>query len=193
MRTTVVAVVIAAGVALVLGGRLANLPSERPRWWWLAPAAVVALITGPLFGIEEAGLAVAVLVALIAFALANLRLVGMGVVLTGLVLNAVVILANGAMPVDPGAVVATGIARPDELDTLDLGPARRWREPSDRLPVLADIVPIAALGEVVSFGDLVLAAGLANVTFRLLRPVAPRRGRAPRHRRPLVSLPSPAR
>ncbi|MDP9420241.1 MAG: hypothetical protein M3P53_08865, partial [Actinomycetota bacterium] len=61
-----------------------------------------------------------------------------------------------------------------------------------------DILPVALLDEVVSFGDLIVAAGLANVTFRLLRPLRPSpppraRRRAPRHRRPLLSMPFPVR
>jgi hypothetical protein len=36
-------------------------------------------------------------------------------------------------------------------------------------------VPIRLSGEVVSFGDLILAAGLADVAFRILLPVGTRR------------------
>ncbi len=200
MRVSVVAVAIATGVALAVGGRLGNLPTERPRWPWLVPAAVVLLLAPPVLSVHSAGAApaLAALAALVAFAAANLRMVGMSIVLVGLTLNAVVILANGAMPVDPAAVVATGLARGEELASLDLGPARRWRDAEDRVAVLGDILPVALLDEVVSFGDLIVAAGLANVTFRLLRPLRPSpppraRRRAPRHRRPLLSMPFPVR
>lgn len=197
MRTSLLAVVIAAGVALVAGGGLRNLPTERPRWWWLVPFAVAVLAASWMARSAATALTVAALVALIAFAAANLSTVGMAVVLAGLALNLVVILANGAMLVDPGAVVASDAAASEELASLDLGPSRRWREPGDRLGVLGDIVPVAPFAEVVSFGDLILAAGLANVTFRLLRPrgdrPSPWRRWAPRHRRAaLVSTPSPA-
>lgn len=200
MRTSVLAVVVAAGVALAGGGRLRHLPAARPRWWWLVPVAVAAVAGSLAFSSTGTSLTVAALVALAAFAGANLRLVGMAVVLAGLVLNIVVILVNGAMPVDRHAVVAAGLARSHELASLDLGPSHRWHEAGDHVVALGDIVPVAALREVVSFGDLIVAAGLANVTFRLLRPLAgpPRatssRRRAPRHRRaPLLSTPSPAR
>ncbi len=164
------------------------------------PAAVVLLLAPPVLSVHSAGAApaLAALAALVAFAAANLRMVGMSIVLVGLTLNAVVILANGAMPVDPAAVVATGLARGEELASLDLGPARRWRDAEDRVAVLGDILPVALLDEVVSFGDLIVAAGLANVTFRLLRPLRlsppPRaRRRVPRRRRPLLSMPFPVR
>lgn len=199
MRTSLLAVVIAAGVALVTGGSVRNLPTERPRWWWLVPLAVMVLAASWVARSAATPLTVAALVALVAFAAANLPTVGMAVVLAGLVLNLVVILANGAMLVDPGAVVASDVAPSAELASLDLGPSRRWREPGDRFGVLGDIVPVAPLAEVVSFGDLILAAGLANVTLRLLRPrserpsPSPWRRRAPRHRKgALVSTPSPA-
>lgn len=202
MLTTIIAVVIATVVALATGGRLANLPTERPRWWPLVPVAVVLLLTPqvlPAEGGAGTGLVVAALAGLIAFAAANLRLVGMAVVLAGLALNAAVIVANGAMPVDPAAAVAAGVVRGEDLTSLELGPARRWRSPEDRIAGLGDILPMSPLDEVVSFGDLIIAAGLANVTFRLFRPLGrrplprPRRRRAPRHRRPLLSMPFPAR
>ena len=42
--------------------------------------------------------------------------------------------------------------------------------------MLGDVLPVRPVHEVVSFGDLILALGLADVVFRLLRPVAePRR------------------
>ncbi len=201
MRTTILAVVLAVGVARAAGGRLRNLPSERPRWWWLVPAAVVLLLAVQVLPVDGAagGLTLVALAGLIAFAAANLRIVGMVVVLAGLTLNAGVILANGAMPVDREAVVAAGLAPREALTSLEPGPARRWRGPHHRVAALGDIVPVAPLDEVVSFGDLILAAGLANVTFRLLRPTGlrpvprPRHRRAPRHRRPLLSMPFPAR
>ena len=202
MRTALLAVVLATGAALAAGGSLRLLPRGRPRWWWLVSLAVTVLVAAPR--VPSAGVAplVAVLALLAVFAGVNLQVVGMAVVLAGLGLNLAVIGANGAMPVDAGAVVAAGLAPHDEVGDVDLGPFRRWRGPGDHLSDLGDIVPVPVLDEVVSFGDLVLAAGLANVAFRLLRPrlsgtgpgSAPGRRRAARHRRgPLLSAPSPAR
>lgn len=108
--------------------------------------------------------------ALICFALANLRLVGMPVVLVGLALNMAVIAANGGMPVRAGAVVKAGLVVPDEVPSIDLGPKRHLEGEDDVLTILGDVLPVAPLREVVSFGDLILAAGVADVAFRLLRP-----------------------
>lgn len=196
MRLAILSLLAGLVVALVLGGRLGNIPAERLRWPSLTFVAVALYWSPVLLGASSSAAVVLILlsyVALLAFALANLRLTGMAVVGLGLALNALVIAANNGMPVDPEAVVATGLSRPSELESIELGAGRRWQEPDDRLAVLGDIVPVAVLDEVVSFGDLVLAAGLANVGFRLLRPAAGRRSSgAPRrydgHRWPGVAF-----
>ena len=175
MRLAILSLLAGLVLALVLGGRLGNIPAERLRWPSLTFVAVVLYWAPVVLGASSSAAVVLILlsyVALLAFALANLRLTGMAVVGLGLALNAVVIAANNGMPVDPQAVVATGLSPASELEAIDLEGGRRWQEPDDRLAVLGDIVPVAVLDEVVSFGDLVLAAGLANVGFRLLRPVS---------------------
>ena len=173
MRVAVLALVAGLVAAVAAGGRPRNIPAERLRWPTLTLVAVALYWAPSLLG-AASSVAVALILcsyaALLAFALANLRLTGMAVVALGLGLNALVIAANDGMPVDPRAVVSTGLARPDDLEAIELGAGRQWQEPDDRLAVLGDVVPVAVLDEVVSFGDLVLAAGLANVGFRLLRP-----------------------
>lgn len=179
MRLAVLALLGGLALAAALGGRLSALSAGRQRWPWLVLVAV-ALYWVPSV-IDSARTATVALVlcayvALLTFALANLRMVGMAVVALGLGLNAAVILANEGMPVDPGAVVAAGLARAEQLASVDLGNSRQWQDDDDRLAALGDVVPVAMLDEVVSFGDLILAAGLANVSFRMLRPGA--RGRS---------------
>src|SRR5205807_9044896 len=44
---------------------------------------------------------------------------------------------------------------------------------SDKLVFLADIIPVTPLGEVLSFGDVILAVGVIDVLVHLMRP--PRR------------------
>lgn len=177
MRLAVLAVLAGLVVAIAAGGRPGNIPAEGLRWPTLTVLAVALYWTPSLLGATPSAAVVLIVssyAALLAFALANLRLTGMAVVALGLGLNALVIVANDGMPVDPRAVVSTGLARPGELAAIELGAGRQWQEPDDRLAVLGDIVPVAVLDEVVSFGDLVLAAGLANVGFRLLRPAGRR-------------------
>ena len=103
----------------------------------------------------------------------------MGVLLVGLVLNLVPIAVNHGMPVRAAALVQVGAVDTGAGATsLHLGSKRHLERPSDRLVVLGDIIAVPAAHEVVSFGDLVLAAGLGAVAFDVVR-----RPRRRRHRR----------
>jgi hypothetical protein len=115
----------------------------------------------------------------LAAGIANLHLVGMPVVALGLLLNTVVLVANGAMPVRPEALAAAAGTTVDEVAARDLGARHRLEATGDRLTFLGDVVPVRPLGEVVSFGDLIVAVGLTDVVYRLVRPA---------HRRPRPSV-----
>jgi hypothetical protein len=69
-------------------------------------------------------------------------------------------------------VVEAGIVEPQEVAAIDVGSRRHLERDDDVLVVLGDVIPVAPLREVVSVGDVVLAAGLGIVAFRLLRPRA---------------------
>jgi len=179
MGFTVAAVVAGVVLGFALGGRPSNV-ARRPLQLVTVLVASVALqvVAENLDLPETLGLAMVLVsyVGLSAFAIANIRLVGMPVVLVGLLCNLVVITANGGMPVDRDAIVAAGVATEAEIDGLDFG-AKRHLEDGDRLMVLGDIIPVSLTEEVLSFGDLILAFGVADVIFRLLRPVGERRRR----------------
>lgn len=102
---------------------------------------------------------------ILSFCLLNLRITGMSVVTIGIALNVLVIGLNQGMPYR----VPAG----DKLETtVKHRPERR----DDLLTVLDDrIVVPGPLSQSVSFGDLIIAAGIVNVTFR-----ASRRGRRDR-------------
>jgi hypothetical protein len=173
MGFTAVAVVGGLVLGLVFGGRPSNLGRQPLRWW---PALVLGILLQAAAEIldlrESVGLALvyASYGCLIVFAVRNLRLVGMPIVLLGLVLNTLVIGLNGGMPVREEAILAAGDLRPDEIDTVDFGAKRHLEDDSDRLAFLGDVIPVRLTREVLSFGDLLLAFGIANVLFRLLRP-----------------------
>jgi hypothetical protein len=97
------------------------------------------------------------------------------------VLNIAVILPNGGMPVRTAAVVDAGIVESEEVARIDVGSRRHLERDDDVLVPLGDVIPLAPLREVVSVGDLVLAAGLGTVVFRLLRPRADAAREAPDH------------
>ena len=175
------AAAVAAGVVLglLLGGRPSNIGRRPLQLVSVLVVSVALQAFAENVDIDDTlGLALVLVsyAGLSAFAVANIRLVGMPVVLVGLVCNLAVITVNGGMPVEREAIVAAGVATDAEIDRLDFG-AKRHLEEDDQLMFLADIVPVSVTSEVLSFGDLILAFGVADVIFRLLRPIGERRRR----------------
>jgi len=149
MRFTLVALFVGVALGLLGGGRLSNLGKRSFRLWPLLPlGAVLQAFNSP------AALTLSYAV-LIAFAAANLRIPGFGLLLVGLALNGAVVVANGAMPVRADIAAASG--------------KHRAERPGDRLTALDDRLDVPPLGEVLSFGDLVLAVGLATAAAALVR------------------------
>jgi hypothetical protein len=168
------ALAIAAGVAagLLTGGRPRYAAGHPVRNWWLLAAGfvlqagVARFDLGPLAAISLlAGYG-----CLLAFAFRNRTLVGMGVVAAGLAANALVIGLNGGMPVRPAAVVAAHITDEQGLATVDYGHRHHAEGSGDHLSWLGDTLPVSPLHEVLSFGDLILAVGAADVVAHLLHP-----------------------
>ncbi len=106
---------------------------------------------------------------LLCFTACNLHLVGVGVMGIGLLVNFVGVVANSGMPVRSAALVAANVIEPDEQGAVHLASPRHREDSADRLAVLGDVLPIAPLRTVVSFGDLILAAGLADTIAQLAR------------------------
>ncbi|HZQ29244.1 MAG TPA: DUF5317 family protein [Acidimicrobiales bacterium] len=161
MRFTTVALFTGVAIGLLTGGKLGNLGRRRFRAWPL-------LAAGAALQFVPAGAALLLsYLCLLAFALANITVVGMGVLTVGLGLNALVVSINGGMPVRRAALDAARLARPGEA--VVYSGKRHLEQPGDRLPFLGDIVPVPALREVLSFGDLVMAVGLAAALAWLAR------------------------
>ncbi|MBA3303312.1 MAG: DUF5317 domain-containing protein [Acidimicrobiia bacterium] len=191
MGFTAVAMVVGVGLGLAAGGRLSNLGRQPLRSPVALAAGVGLQVVSEVVPLEDAAAVTATVlsyVLLATFAARNFVIQGMFVVLVGLVLNGVVIAVNGGMPVREDAIAAAGIDLKMPAADLDFGAKRHLEGPSDRLVVLADVIPLPPLREVVSFGDLILAVGMADVTFRLLRPA--RRAKAPRVEAATVVLPA---
>jgi hypothetical protein len=173
-------VLIALGVGVVIGmlagGSLHNLGRASFRLWPLLPVGVAVQFAADLArGRLSAALVVVSSALLVTFAAVNVHLVGMVLVLVGLSMNLGVIAANRGMPVRAEALVVAGIVERPELARLDLGSKRRLERPGDRLLPIADIIPVPAAREVVSFGDLILAIGAADVVAHMLRSRSRRR------------------
>ena len=174
MSFTVAALVLGVAFGFVTGGRLSNFNRRSLELvWLLALSALLQVAAETLDVSETVGLALVLVsyVGLAAFAVANIKLVGMPVVLVGLLCNLVVITVNGGMPVREDAILASRAAAADEMDTLEFGAKRHLEDGDDVLTFLGDIVPVRPTNEVLSFGDLILAVGIADVLFRLLKPV----------------------
>jgi hypothetical protein len=180
MRFTVVAVAAGVLIGLATGGGFRHLAGRSLRSWSLLFSGLALQAVGSTM---ESKLGLALVVTsyglLVAFALANASMVGMWLVALGIALNLVVIAVNGGMPVRPSAVVVAGIADSTELEVIDLGPKRHIERPTDRLTGLGDVIPVRPLSEVLSFGDVMMNVGVANVLAHLLRPSRRRAGPLP--------------
>ena len=175
MRFTLMAVAAGILIGALTGGRLRHLGDRTFRLLPLLVAGVALQAVGLRFE-SSPGLVLVILsyLLLLGFAAANAALVGMWLVALGVALNLLVIGVNGGMPVRPSALVSAGVVRPEELGSLELGAKRHLERPSDRLTFIADIFPVPPLAEVLSFGDIALDVGVANVIIHLMRPVRSR-------------------
>lgn len=165
-------------VALVAGGTPAGIFSRLRalrinHWPVLVLGAVLSLAVGldtnMLAGRYALGISLALL---LAGCLLNRHIAGASVAAIGMAANLGVLLVNGYVPVSEGAVVAAGIIDFDGLDRVLLGAARRWSDDATIAAWLGSAIPLAPLRDVITLGDLVTAAGLANVGFRLMWPGA---------------------
>ena len=162
MLLTAVAVLIGLGIGLALPPRTTRFARPRVR---LLPLLVVGgvgqVIANRISGHGAVAVGVVALSLLVGFAVANLHLTGMGVMAIGLGLNLLVMLMNGGMPVSARALRAANVP------AGELQGARHLEDSSDHLTVLGDIIPVG--GQVVSYGDLIIAVATADVIVHLVR------------------------
>ena len=178
MGFTVVALVAGVVIGFATGGRPSNVARRPLELVSLLALSAALQVVAELVELPETAALSMVLVSYVglsAFAVANIRLVGMPVVLVGLLCNLTVISLNRGMPVEADAIVAAHAAERDELATIDFGAKRHIATDDDMATFLGDIIPVRPSREVLSFGDLILAFGIADVIFRLLKPPAHRR------------------
>lgn len=170
MQLAIAALVLGALIGFALPVRSTRFARPRARWLPLLGLGLVGQVWASRLD-EAAALPVvlASFAALIAFGCANLQFTGMGVVTIGLCCNLLPILVNGGMPVRPEALVHAEVVDAAELPSVELSGARHVETTSDHLVVLGDIIPFRAIGSVVSFGDLIIAMGTADVVAHLVR------------------------
>ncbi len=186
----VLALLVALALGYAFGGSLQRLGSLSLRRGRLVVAAVLVQLAGGLVGGPAYPLGLAVSAVLVGgFLLYNRGIQGTGLVALGLLSNALVVGANGAMPVSRDALVRAGISSQDLLTGQD--PRHELADAATYLPALGDVVPVLLpfRPEVLSAGDVLVSSGLAQLVFvgmtrrRRVKAVA-RRPRPPLALRP---------
>jgi hypothetical protein len=186
---------VTGALARLLGGRLAAFERLPLRGWPLLAGSVAALWVGTgaaLAGLPSAlhwlGLAAAAGCTL-AYCARNRVVHGTGLVGAGLLLNALVVMLNSGMPVSAHAAARAGVSYQEA--TAD---PRHVRTDGSGLEAFGDVIPVPLplRPEVVSAGDLLVAAGLAQLlaTAMLLgRPGNPEPDPAPTRTPPPATTP----
>ncbi len=149
-------------VGLLTRGTFEQLASLPLRGWPTVAIATIALLVGALVSTAAfvAGVAVAGLCMLFILG-RNRRVEGVPLIAAGLLLNVVVITANGAMPVSLYAEARAGL-HDDSLLRADNG-VHEIADADTRLSALGDVVPVPLplRPETVSAGDVLIVSGVA--------------------------------
>jgi hypothetical protein len=174
MSIALMVAVAAALIGLLRGGSLDSLASTPFKALPLLFASLVvqagADIWNPDWLPEWGALLVLLLTnaGVAIFLLLNRHLPGMMLAAIGLVLNVVVIAANGAMPVSADAIEASGMGSLEEF-----GLKHELITDDTLLPFLADVIPVPLIAKVVSLGDVFLGAGIGWLVYRRMMEPEP--------------------
>lgn len=170
MILTISAIAIGLLIGVLTGGSLRRLSATPIRFAWLMLVGLVLPALVSQFDVPGGTFLILIaLMAVAAFAATNLHLVGMGVVLVGLAMNVIPVAINGAMPVRADSLVAAGLVAAEDVGRAEVSGARRIEEPGDHFTFLGDIIPIRLTKQVLSFGDLVILFGVADIAANLVR------------------------
>jgi hypothetical protein len=162
-----IVIFLALAIAVLRGGRLFNLSDIELRAWWLLFIALGLQLGTGFLPDQEWSEWVGLTMVLVSFGLLMILVMlnrskpGMWIAGIGVLMNFVVIAANGGMPVLAGAAeVASGftVSEPDLSGTFK----HVLLDESSRLTFFADVIPLrlVGIGEVISLGDIFLALGL---------------------------------
>lgn len=163
--------VIAGALAVARGGSLQTLAATH---FELGPVLFAGLalqlgfdIWSPAWLTRDGALGVLIVsnVAVIAFLAMNRRLPGLWLASLGLLLNLVVIGANGAMPVSVEGARAAGLEAPPVAGTVK----HERVDENTELPWLADVIPLPGMRQILSLGDFALILGLARLVYARAR------------------------
>jgi hypothetical protein len=157
-------VVIAALVPLLTRGSYRRLADAPWRWGGLLALGLAlqllldtSLIHRSSYHNVGFGILVASYVLLVGFCTGNLLVRGMAVVLIGVALNGFIVTLDQGMPVR---------IPPDwQRDHVTATVKHHPRVPGDHLLSLTDVIVLRKLDSIISFGDLIIAFGLIDVSF----------------------------
>jgi len=166
----------ALAIAVLRGGRLVNLGDIELRAWWLLFIALALQFGTRILPDEQWSETAGVVMVLFSFVLLMIMVLlnrskqGMWIAGLGVLMNFIVIAANGGMPVLAGAAEVASdftVTTPDLSTTFKHVPL----DETSRLTFFADVIPLrfAGIGEVISLGDVFLALGLGVFLERELR------------------------
>jgi hypothetical protein len=178
MVLALVALLVALAIGFATGGSLERLGGLSLRARRLVYAAVVLQVVGTVVGGPFYPLGLVLSAALVAwFLLRNKGIRGTGLLAIGLLSNALVVGLNGAMPVSLAAAGRAGTTTQDILTGADA--RHELADRHTRLRFLGDVIPVPVpwRPEVVSPGDVAVAAGLAQLVLLGMRSGVTFRGR----------------
>lgn len=186
VTVAVVALLGAVLVGLLTGGSLERLGRLPLRFRGLVYGAFGAQLVGSVVGGPLYPVGLAVSAGLVTWFLARNRGIrGTGLLAVGLLSNALVVAANGAMPVSVEAAGRAGTTTQRILTGEDA--RHEIADRHTRLPWLGDVIPVPApwRPEVISPGDVAVAAGLGQLVLLGMRSGVPFRRRHARRVQPL--------
>jgi hypothetical protein len=181
------AIIVGCLIGLVRGGsfrrleavRLARVPLVFLAFGLQIAAAATEFTAGGRVGLA---FTLAAYLGVAWFAYANRRQVGMVLLALGSLSNFVAIAVNGGMPVSDDALHRAGLHDPyRNAAGATIRAAHHVLTDRDRLRFLTDIIPLR-YGTVVSFGDMLIWAGIILLLQHLLVGPRGRHGSAPAER-----------
>jgi hypothetical protein len=164
------AIIVGAALGIVRGGSLRAILGSPVQYWPVLAVGAVLQILAEQFAIPgRTSLLVIGSFLLVLAALLNLHLKGVAVTGIGVTLNFAAVVANGHIPIRFSSLVAAGeVPAGVSADRVSVGGLWQLETADTSLPQLGDIVPISFLGDVVSFGDLIMIGGLTVLTMNLV-------------------------
>lgn len=161
------ALLAGGAIGLARGGSLARLLELRPQYVWLLALGfgvqfvLMTALLGARVGDAVGPMLLLTNLAVLAFVALNIWIPGLKLIGLGLVLNTLVMALNGGyMPVSQRSLEQVGLSHlvGDFQARGHVGKSRLVDEQT-QLGFLADVLPVAAVHKVYSFGDILIGLG----------------------------------